>query len=210
MLLLQTIFFATAPLVAMTNPIAEVPLFLSLVQGKSKSEAHRAAIGVSLGVWGILSLSAVGGLQFLSFLGIEFSAFRAAGGLMLVVMGLEMLRGEEPESRSARRHPDDAQDALLVPLTMPLLAGPGAMAVTVSLTVRDPYMVSGIPTATIAAVSLAGLIVYAVLALSNLLGAHIHPRGVRILNRFSGFILVAIGFQMGFTGIDEFFSITGS
>lgn len=208
MLLLQTIFFATAPLVAMTNPIAEVPLFLSLVQGKSGPEAHRAAIGVALGVWTILSLAAIGGLQFLNFLGIEFSAFRAAGGLLLVVMGLEMLRGEEVESRSAQRHPDDAKDALLVPLTMPLLAGPGAMAVTVSLTVRDAYMISWIPAATIAAVTLSALTVYGVLALANLIGGHIHPRGVRILNRFSGFILVAIGFQMGFTGIAEFFSLS--
>lgn len=207
MLLLQTIFFAAAPLVAMTNPVAEVPLFLHLMEGKSKAEAHRAAIGVALGVWAILALAAVGGLQFLSFLGIEFSAFRAAGGLLLVVMGLEMLRGEEPESHSAQRTPEDSEDALWVPLTMPLIAGPGAIAVTVSLTVRDPYMVSRIPAATIAAVTLVALTVYGVLALSGLIGGRIHPRGVRILTRFSGFILVAIGFQMGFTGIAEFFSV---
>ncbi len=207
MLLLQTILFAAAPLIAMTNPVAEVPLFLNLVGGRTKAEAHRAAIGVALGVWAILSLSAVGGLQFLTFLGIELSAFRAAGGLLLVVMGLEMLKGEEPESRSAQRTSDDAKDALWVPLTMPLLAGPGAIAITVSLTVRDPYMVWWVPVATLAAITLAALTVYVVLALSGFIRDHIHRRGTRILTRFSGLILVAIGCQMGFTGIAEFFSL---
>jgi len=207
MLLLQTIFFAAAPLIAMTNPVAEVPLFLHLVEGKSKSEAHRAAIMVSLGVWAILSLSAVGGLQFLNFMGIEFSSFRAAGGLLLIVMGLEMLRGEDPESKTAQRSAEDAADALWVPLTMPLLAGPGAIAVTVSLTVRDPYTVSWIPLATLAATTLAAAAVYVVLALSGTIGPRIHRRGIRILTRFFGLILVAIGIQMGFTGIAEFFSL---
>lgn len=205
--LLQTIFFAAAPLVAMTNPVAEVPLFLHLMEGKSRSEAHRAALGVGVGVWAILCISAISGLRLLTFLGIELSAFRAAGGLLLVVMGLEMLRGEEPESRSARRSPEDAEDALWVPLTMPLIAGPGAIAITVSLTVRDPYMLSWIPMATIAAVSLASLVVYVVLALAGVVGRFIHRRGTRILTRFSGLILVAIGCQMGFTGIAEFFSL---
>ena len=80
MTLLQTIFFATAPLLAMTNPIAEVPLFLSLVEGRTKAESHRAAVSVSIGVFIILSISAVGGLQILQFLGIQLAAFRGAGG----------------------------------------------------------------------------------------------------------------------------------
>lgn len=207
MTLLQTIFFATAPLLAMTNPIAEVPLFLSLVEGRTKAESHRAAVSVSIGVFIILSISAVGGLQILQFLGIQLAAFRGAGGLLLIVMGLEMLRGEEPEAPVSARNPGDAEDALLVPLTMPLLAGPGAITVTVSLTVRDPYMVWLVPTATVAAIALASLVIYVTLALSGFVGSHIHRRGTRILTRFSGLILVAIGMQMGFTGIAEFFGL---
>lgn len=207
MSLLQTIFFATAPLVAMTNPVAEVPIFLHILEGKTRREMHGAAIRVAAGAWAILCGAAVGGLQLLTFLGIELSAFRAAGGLLLVVMGLEMLQGEDPESRSARRSPDDAEDALWVPLTMPLLAGPGAITVTVSLTVRDPYMTLWVPMATIAAITLTALGIYVVLGMATFVGAHMHRRGTRILTRFSGMILVAIGFQMGFTGIAEFFSL---
>ncbi|MDH3422396.1 MAG: hypothetical protein OEN00_05360, partial [Gemmatimonadota bacterium] len=174
MLFIQTVLFATAPLLAMTNPVAEVPLFLQLLEGKGQRDTFRAAVGVMFGVWAILCVASMGGLRFLTFLGIELSSFRAAGGLLLVVMGLEMLRGIEPESHTAKRSEDDAADALWVPLTMPLLAGPGAIVVTVSLTVRDPYMMAGVPMATIVAISLASLTVGCVLALAGFVGAHIH------------------------------------
>jgi multiple antibiotic resistance protein len=203
---LQTVLFATVPLIAMTNPVAEVPLFLGLVPDKSTRGVHRAALKVGLGVWLVLAIAAVSGLQLLAVLGIQVSAFRAAGGLLLVVMGLEMLQGREPEAHGAEPGPGD-EDALLVPLVMPLLAGPGAIVTTVTLAVREVYFVWLIPVATMIAIALTALVVYMTLALGGFVAAHLHGRGTRILTRFSGLILVAIGFQMGFTGIEEFFGL---
>jgi len=203
---LQTVLFATVPLVAMTNPVAEVPLFLGLVPDRSPRGVNRAAVKVALGVWIVLAIAAVGGLQLLALLGIEVSAFRAAGGLLLVVMGLEMLQGREPEAHGAQRDPDD-EDALWVPLVMPLLAGPGAIVTTVTLAVREVYFVWWIPVATMVAIAATALVCYFVLALGGFVAAHLHGRGTRILTRFSGLILVAIGFQMGFTGVEEFFGL---
>ena len=206
LLFLQTVLFATVPLIAMTNPVAEVPLFLGLVQDRSPRGVSRAALKVAFGVWTILAVSAIGGLQLLAVLGIEVSAFRAAGGLLLVVMGLEMLQGREPEAHGAEPDPG-AEDALWVPLVMPLLAGPGAIVTTVTLAVREVYFVWWVPVATMVAIALTALVVYVTLALGGFVAAHLHGRGARILTRFSGLILVAIGFQMGFTGIEEFFGL---
>jgi len=203
---LQTVLFATVPLIAMTNPVAEVPLFLGLVPDTSYRTVNRTALKAALGVWGILAVAAVGGLQLLAVLGIEVSAFRAAGGLLLVVMGLEMLQGREPEAHGVERGPED-EDALWVPLVMPLLAGPGAIVTTVTLAVREAYFVWWIPVATMVAIALTALAVYLTLALGGFIARHLHGRGTRILTRFSGLILVAIGFQMGFTGIEEFFGL---
>ena len=207
MLFLQTVLFATAPLIAMTNPVAEVPLFLGIVQDRTTPGLNRAAFKVAVGVWFILALAAIGGLQLLAVFGIEVSAFRAAGGLLLVVMGLEMLQGREPEAHGAQRDSPDDEDALWVPLVMPLLAGPGAIVTTVTLAVREVYFVWVIPVATFVAIALTSLVVYLTLAGGGFIAAHLHGRGTRILTRFSGLILVAIGFQMGFTGIEEFFSL---
>jgi multiple antibiotic resistance protein len=205
---LQTVLFMAVPLIAMVNPIAEVPLFLSISERRSAGRSrYGAALKVSVGVWLVLSIAAVGGLQLLALLGIEVSAFRAAGGLLLVVMGLEMLQGREPEAHGAERGSDDAEDALWVPLVMPLLAGPGAIVTTVTLAVREVYFVWLVPVATLVAITATAVTVYVVLALAGFVASHFHGRGTRILTRFSGLILVAIGFQMGFTGIAEFFSI---
>jgi multiple antibiotic resistance protein len=157
----------------------------------------------------VLTVAAAGGLRLLALLGIEVSAFRAAGGLLLVVMGLEMLKGREPEAPVAERGSDDAEDALWVPLVMPLLAGPGAIVttVTLALAVREVYFVWLVPVATLVAITATALFVYLVFALAGFVAAHFHGRGTRILTRFSGLILVAIGFQMGFTGIEEFFGL---
>ena len=207
MLFLQTVLFAAVPLIAMVNPVAEVPLFLTLAGDRPSRERHRAALTAGIGVWFVLTISAVAGLQLLGLLGIEVAAFRAAGGLLLVVMGLEMLQGREPEAHGAERGSDDAADALWIPLVMPLLAGPGAIVTTVTLAVREVYFVWLIPVATIVAVTVTALFVYIVFILAGFVAAHLHGRGARILTRFSGLVLVAIGFQMGFTGIAEFFSL---
>jgi multiple antibiotic resistance protein len=207
MLFLQTVLFAAVPLIAMVNPVAEVPLFLGLCSARTPSDRHRAALKVAVGVWLVLTVASVAGLQLLGLLGIQVAAFRAAGGLLLVVMGLEMLQGREPESHGAERQPDDEEDALWVPLVMPLLAGPGAIVTTVTLAVREVYFVWWIPVATIVAVTVTGLVVYVVFTLAGLVSRYLHGRGARILTRFSGLILVAIGFQMGFTGVAEFFSL---
>jgi multiple antibiotic resistance protein len=204
---LQTVLFMAVPLIAMVNPIAEVPLFLSLVGDRPARERYATALKVSLGVLLVLTIAAAGGLQLLALLGIEVSAFRAAGGLLLVVMGLEMLQGREPEAHGAERGSDDAEDALWVPLVMPLLAGPGAIVTTVTLAVREVYFVWVIPVATLVAITATAAFVYLVFALAGFVAAHLHGRGTRILTRFSGLILVAIGFQMGFTGIEEFFGL---
>jgi multiple antibiotic resistance protein len=204
---LQTVLFMAVPLIAMVNPIAEVPLFLSLAGNCTPRERRRTALKVSGAVWVVLSVASVGGLQLLALLGIEVAAFRAAGGLLLVVMGLEMLQGKEPEAHGAERGSDDVEDALWVPLTMPLLAGPGAIVTTVTLAVREVYFIWLIPVATLVAITVTALVVYGVFALAAFVAAHFHGRGTRILTRFSGLILVAIGFQMGFTGVEEFFGL---
>jgi len=206
MAFLQTVLFMTVPLIAMTNPVAEVPLFLGIVKDQSRTGLHDAALKVGVGVWIVLAIAAVGGLQLLNLLGIEISAFRAAGGLLLIVMGLEMLQGREPEAHGAERGSDDPEDALWVPLVMPLLAGPGAIVTTVTLAVREVQFVGLIPMATMVAITITSAVVYGVLTLGSFVASHLHGRGTRILTRFSGLILVAIGFQMGFTGIQEFFS----
>lgn len=202
---LQEVLYATAPLVALTNPVAEVALFLSLIEGRSRSDQRAAAMKAASGVFIILATAVLVGHGVLHLLGISVSAFRAAGGLLVVTMGLEMANGNEPMLQTSTSGADD--DRLWVPFIMPMLAGPGAIVTAVSLSLRESET-HLVPISTLTASAIAAMLVLAVLLAASLVANRTSKRTRKIFTRFSGILLVAIGFQMGFTGIVEFFGIS--
>ncbi len=207
--LFENMLYATAPLVALTNPVAELPIFLSIVENRSRRGKRKAAVTVALGVLLVLLVAALGGLRILDLVGISLPAFRAAGGLLLVVMGLEMVQGRETALQRELKTSEDPEDQLWVPLVMPMLAGPGAIVTTVSLTLRETAT-SWLPVATIVAIVISALVVLVSLIFAAEIAAHFSRRARSIMIRFFGLVLVAIGFQMGFTGASEFFGLTPS
>ena len=201
----QDALYAAAPLVALTNPVAEVALFLTLIDGQPMAAQRASAMKAAAGVFVILATAVLIGHGVLHLLDISVSAFRAAGGLLVVTMGMEMVNGNEPMLQTATTGADD--DRLWVPFVMPMLAGPGAIVTAVSLSLRESES-HPIPIATLAATAIAALLVLAVLLLASLVAHRTSTRTRKIFTRFSGILLVAIGFQMGFTGIVEFFGIS--
>lgn len=175
--LLENILYATAPLVALTNPLAELPIFLSIVENRSPRGKRRAALTVSLGVLVVLLVAA---------------------------LGLEMVQGRETALQREVKTTEDPEDQLWVPLVMPMLAGPGAIVTAVSLTLRETTS-SWFPIATIIAIVISALVVLVTLVFAAQIAAHFSRRARSIMIRFFGLVLVAIGFQMGFTGAAEFF-----
>ena len=203
---LHEFLFAVAPLAALTNPIAEMPVFLSIVEGRTTRGQTAAAMEVGLGVLVVLTIAVLVGQPALTSLGISIPAFRAAGGLLLVTMGLEMSRGDEPALQTATTGVAGVDDRLWVPFVMPMLAGPGAIVTAISLSFREVEL-RPMPLATLAAVVMCSVMVLLVLMAAPLVMRRSTTRTRRIMTRFSGLLLVAIGFQMGFTGIAEFFGI---
>ncbi len=204
--LIESILYATAPLVALTNPLAELPVFLAIVERRSLRGKRKAALTVALGVLLVLLVSALAGLRILDLFGISLPAFRAAGGLLLVVMGLEMVQGRETALHREFKTTEDPEDQLWVPLVMPMLAGPGAIVTVVSLTLRETAD-ARLPIATVIAIVISALVVLICLLFAAEIAARFSRRARRIMIRFFGLVLVAIGFQMGFTGAAEFFAL---
>lgn len=204
-LTVQEVLYAAAPLIALTNPVAEIGIFLSIVEGRAPRQEKAAALEVGVGVLLVLGVSTLVGIHLLNWVGISVPAFRAAGGLLLVVMGLQMTHGEDPALQRAGAAAD-SDDQLWVPLIMPMLAGPGAIVTVISLSLREES-IRTLPIATLAAVLISSLVVVGTLLSATLAARRIGARTRRILTRFAGLILVGIGFQMGFTGVAEFFQL---
>jgi len=185
---------------AIANPLGAVPLFLSLTEYRQPGERHRAALRASLAVFVILALAALGGRAMLATFGISIPAFRAAGGLVILLMGLEMLRGFP--TRVQHETPPDADDAIVIPLAMPLIAGPGAITTVITLTTQAPGW-RGQLHAFVAVAVTAGVLLVTLLS-STWIGERIAARGQRIFLRFMGLILVSIGAELLLTGVRTF------
>lgn len=121
------------------DPLACVPLFLTVTAGQSTDARRRIARHAAVAAWCLLCLFALaGGLVFKAF-GISLGAFKVAGGLMLLLMAVDMMRAQPSPTRSTleEQHESAARDDVAVfPLATPMLAGPGAIATVMVLMSR--------------------------------------------------------------------------
>lgn len=199
------ILYSSAALIALTNPLAEFPFFLAATDGASPAQRRRAAAKVAIGVFGVLTVAAIAGARILDLFDLSFAAFRVAGGLVVILAGLEMLRGAGTGITSVRDAPGEVEDSLWVPLVMPLIAGPASITAAITLALGETARPAGLPIGTLAAVAVSSLVVLVLLLGAGSLSERMNRRVIRIFERFSGLILIAIGFQMGLGGIQEFF-----
>lgn len=172
------------------DPVGTVPIFLSLTAGRSGATARRAAWQAVAVSFFVITLFAFFGQQILSYLHISLPALQCAGGLLLLLVALELLTGKEDEMATANA---DANIAL-VPLGTPLLAGPGAIVATM-LFVEE---IDDGPE--LAAVALGVVGVHATLWLAMRYSLPIlrliRDSGVLLVTRIAGLLLSAIAVQL--------------
>lgn len=198
---------ALVALLAIANPLAAVPVFLSLVPAGNNAAARQAASRVAIAVFLILTGAVFIGRMVLEMFGISFAAFRVGGGLVVTLTGLDMLRsghGAEPNEAVAA----SAAEHLIVPVAMPLIAGPGTIITAMTMAARAAD--AGRPSVMLVAVAVVAVFVWLVLALSSWVQQRIGARGQAIVARFMGLVLVAIGAQLVLSGIADFFGLRGA
>jgi multiple antibiotic resistance protein len=182
---------ATITLVVIMDPPGTVPVFLSLVGRRPRPARLRAARQAVLVSLGVISLFAVGGEAILSYLHIGIPALQGAGGLLLLLIALDLLTGREANQPQAQ---DDVNVAL-VPLGTPLLAGPGAIAATIVF-VRQADGRTGSYVALALAIVAVHLVLWICLRYSGELIRLIKDSGITLLAKIAGLLLAAIAVQL--------------
>jgi multiple antibiotic resistance protein len=182
---------ATITLVVIMDPPGTIPVFLSLMGRKTRPvrvAAARQAVLVSLGV---ISLFAIGGEAILSYLGIGIPALQGAGGLLLLLIALDLLTGRD----SAQPEVVEDVNVALVPLGTPLLAGPGAIAATIVFVRQaDGHWPSYLALA--AAIVTVHVVLWVCLRYSGLVIKVIKESGIVLLAKIAGLLLAAIAVQL--------------
>lgn len=188
-------------LLPVTNPPASAPAFLALTEGMPSSRRIAQLRAACCYMAGILVTFLVAGSLIMQFFGISIPGLRIAGGLMVAGIGSGMLTG------SADRRPADPADAeaaagrdiAFSPLAMPMLSGPGSIAVTLGLTsLAKTWLDYAAIAVGIVAVA---LIAYATLRLSGSIVAVIGRSGMNALTKVMGFLLLCIGIQFIVNGV---------
>lgn len=186
-LVMLTEVFVT--LFVIMDPVGTIPIFLSLTGGRSAAVARRAAWQAVAVSFGVISAFAFFGQQILEYLHISLPALQCAGGLLLLLVALELLTGKEAEQTAAAD-----TNVALVPLGTPLLAGPGAIVATMVFSKK----VDGL--AEFSAVALGVILVHVTLWLSMRFSLPIlrliRESGVLLVTRIAGLLLSAIAVQM--------------
>lgn len=187
---------------AIVNPLGAIPIFLSLCSGRSSTECRQVARLSAFAVAVILILTTWAGDIILEFFGIGIPAFRVGGGLLILLMAINMLHARQCHTRQSpeeSEEADNSENIAVVPLALPLMAGPGA----ISLVIIDAHQAANwsdrlILSAVIIVVAIA---VWLALHLATPIGEKLGITGLNIATRVMGLLLAAIGVQMITSGL---------
>lgn len=176
-------------LTVIMDPPGVVPIFLGLAGKRPTSERSRLALQATLTSFGVIVLFAVLGQQVLSYLKISLPALQGAGGLLLLLVSLELLTGKAREETTEK----DVNVAL-VPLGTPLLAGPGAIVATILFAQRAEGSTQ-LLALTVGVVAV-HVLIWAAMRFSGVIAKVLGDAGITIVTRIAGLLLAAIGVQL--------------
>lgn len=181
------------------DPLGSTPVFLSLTRGYTHRDRRRAALQAIGLAAGVILTFALFGEGLLRLLGISLPSLQVAGGLLLVLVALELLNPRA--ERGAGLSVADRQNVALVPLGTPLLAGPGAIATTMVYMRQADGVWEGLTV--VLGLFGALLLVYLALRYAGVVGRVLRENGIHVLSRIVGLLLTAIAVQLVAEGIQE-------
>lgn len=188
-------FFSTfVTVLVIMDPMGNVPVFLSLSAAMDRPTRLRSAWQAVAVAGGVIVLFALFGQEILDLLGISLQALQVAGGLLLVLTALELLRPEDAASVT-----EVGRNVALVPLGTPLLAGPGAIAATMLAMRRADTTAESV--SVLLALGGVLLLAWAALRYSLVIGRVLKVNGIHLVSRIMGVLLAAIAVQLVAAGI---------
>ena len=198
-LALSSIFF-------LVDPFAAIPTFLAITESADPARRKRMARKACITCFIVLTSFALGGQLIFRMFGITLPAFEVAGGLILLLIGLDMLEAKRSPTQEAHGDTEEAaakEDAGIVPLGIPMLAGPGAISSVMVLVGQVPSILHWEMGAILGSITLTCLISYWVLAGAGRVRQVMGETGIRILVRIMGLLLVALAMQFFVNGLTD-------
>jgi multiple antibiotic resistance protein len=193
-------------MLAITNPPGTLAVFLSMTHKKTKQERQRIALVATLTVLIVLIVITFTGIPILQIFGISLPAFEITGGLIILLRGLEMLHSKEnPTSKTAEELEDQRtrESIAVVPLGIPIIAGPGAMTNTIIFSREFPGFIHKIYICL--GVLFISFVIGFMMYYSTYIGKMVGETGIKVVTRIMGLLLSAIAMSLVVKGLQEIF-----
>jgi len=192
-----------AALLPIANPFSTAPVFVAVTRGFGEVRRNQQARLATIYMSSVLLGALFAGALILEFFGITVPVMRIAGGLIISRIGFGMVnpQPEKQMSDENRAEAKEMEDIAFTPIAMPLLSGPGSIAVTISMATTVERTVDYMAIAI--GILLVAIFCWLVLRSSAYIVEKISSTGMDVLTRLMGFILVCIGIQFVVTGIFE-------
>ncbi|MGL4380267.1 MAG: YchE family NAAT transporter [Vibrio sp.] len=193
-------------LVAAVNPVGIMPVFVSLTSHMTLEEKNKTAATANIAVAIILTIALLAGQMLLDLFSISLDSFRIAGGLLLMSIAFSMMSGKLGEDKQNKQEKSEyisREQIAVVPLAMPLMAGPGAISSTIVYGSRYPTMLDtvGIILTIVAFSFCSWLLFRSAPYIVRLLG----QTGINVITRIMGLILGALGVEFIANGLRNLF-----
>ncbi|MDO9396153.1 MAG: MarC family protein [Herbiconiux sp.] len=196
-----TLVTSAIGLLTITNPIGSLPIFLNLTKGFDVARQKRLGLLVGLAVFAVLTVSLLGGSFVLQAFGIDLTSFRIAGNLLVATIGWAMLTAKANIVSVS----DDAQSPVVVPLAIPVIAGPGAISLVI--TFQETYSSLFDYGAGVLMILLVSIVIGVALFFAPQVARLVKPTGMSIVTRIFGLLLLSIAVQAILSALSDAFPV---
>ena len=196
---LSAIFFVV-------DPMGVIPVFMAMTIGDPPEKRRNMARRASVAAFFILSTFAVAGTLIFRVFGVTLGAFKVAGGVLLLLTSIEMLKAQQQRTRMTKEEEQEGaekEDVAIFPLAIPLLAGPGSIATVTALMGKAGRILFAVPVILSIAVTCAAA--YFMLIAADRIQRLMGVTGLNVMNRVIGLIIGAIAVQFMFDGLRDTF-----
>jgi multiple antibiotic resistance protein len=189
-------------LFVIVSPLGAVPLFLGMTQGDSEVRRRTTARIAAIATILVLVSTALGGPWIFAFFGISVDAFRIGGGILLFMIALDFVNFRGVRTKSTEQEYEEGvrkPETGLIPLAIPMLAGPGAITTVMVLEGNNRHGVLG-TLALLGSITAIGLVTYVILATASRLQRYLTPVTLGVITRLEGLLLAAIAVELVVAG----------
>jgi multiple antibiotic resistance protein len=192
---------ALASILFVVDPLGALPAYLAMTKGDDPAKRRRTAWKAALTATLVLAVFAACGRPLFRILGLTLPALQIAGGLILFVVSLEMMRAQRPTREGPAEVTEGMtkEDVAITPLGVPLLAGPAAMSAVGTLMIQARGWVHEL--AVYVAIAITGGVIYVTLRMAEPLFRVLGRTGIQVLERILGLVLAGIAVQFVLNGL---------